>query len=96
MGKEGKEIMDKPMEANIKFGVYDEDSNKWVKDTTGLPYSTCLGGFCRKLKFTSEVEMDQLKFLSENHFDIRPVPEGMAVHQPEPEFDDGDLDESAE
>jgi hypothetical protein len=60
----------------MKYGIYDEDRGTWLEDTIGLTYEECiLIGYkiIGKGKLPAVSQFEMLKFLSENHFDVRPV-----------------------
>lgn len=60
----------------IQYGIWDEDKGGWVDDTVGLGYNECLKtGYTviGKGRLPAATDMEMLKFLVENHFDLRPL-----------------------
>lgn len=62
---------------DVMYAIYDEDSNRWVEQDgiIGLPYDDCVNQFVEMLNVGHlyPTLIDKLRFLSENHFDVRPV-----------------------
>ena len=64
---------------NMQYGIFDEDSGKWLEETTGLDYDACLQiGYdvIGRGKLPEVDQTEKLKFLYANHFDIRPMGAG--------------------